>query len=75
MPVMVTGAINLEEQLVTIKATMDMLLKESTKKDEQIKHQNKYIIDLTKKLWRWTFKASNKGSGGEDSDKKFNDNE
>jgi len=33
-----------------MKATLDKFLKESIKKDVQIKHQNKWIDDLMKKL-------------------------
>ena len=40
MPVMVTGATNFEEQLASMKATLDRLSKQSAEKDAQIKCQN-----------------------------------
>jgi len=40
MPVIVTEAATIEEQLASMKATLDRLSKESAKKDAQIKHQN-----------------------------------
>jgi len=65
MPVMVTVATNLvatnfEEQLAGMKATLERLLKENVENDAQIKRQNKQIVDLTKKLEKWTSEASNK---------------
>ena len=50
MPVMVTEVTNIEEQLASMKATMDKLLKEGAQKDAQIKCQNEQIAYLTKKL-------------------------
>ena len=41
MPVMVTKAINLEEELANMKVTLERLSKESEEKDTQIKRQNK----------------------------------
>ena len=35
--VMMTGAANLEEQLTSMKATLDRLSKESAEKDDQVK--------------------------------------
>jgi len=43
-------AINLEEQLTSMKAMLERLSKENAEKDAKIKHQNKRITDLTKKL-------------------------
>jgi len=43
-------AINVEEQLASMKATLKRLSKEKDEKDAKIKHQDKQIIDLTKKL-------------------------
>jgi len=40
MPVMVTEALNFEEQLINMKAMLDRLSKETTKNDIQIKYQN-----------------------------------
>ena len=75
MPVMVTETINLEKQLANIKATLDRLSKENTKKDVQIKRQSKQITDLTKKLGKQTSEAFNKCSSNEDSDKGSNHSE
>jgi len=52
-----------------MKATLNKLFKESAKKDAQIKHQNKQIVDLIKKLEMQPIKASNECSDAEDSDK------
>jgi len=41
---------NLEEQLASMKATLERLCKESVQKDAQIKRQNKQIANSTKKL-------------------------
>ena len=60
MPVMVIETINLKEQLTDLKATLERLLKENVENDAQIKRQNKQIVDLTKKLEKWTSEASNK---------------
>ena len=40
MPVMVTEALNFEEQLINMKAMLDRLSKETTENDIQIKYQN-----------------------------------
>jgi len=40
MPVMVIAATNVEEQLASMKATLNRLSKESAEKDAQIKRQN-----------------------------------
>jgi len=68
MPVMVIEVTNIEEQLASMKATPDKLLKESVEKDAQIKRQNKQIADLTKKLEKRPIETSNKCSDVEDSD-------
>ena len=75
MPVMMTGAANLEEQLASMKAILDRLSKESAEKDAQIKRQNDQIAELTKKLEKKFSEASNKGSGAEDSDKESHHSE
>jgi len=72
---MVTAATNFEEQLASMKATLDRLSKESVEKDAQIKHQNDQIIEPMKKLEKKFFEASNKGSSTEDSDKESNHSE
>jgi len=56
-PVMVIQASNLEEELVNMKATLERLSKESEENDVQIKHQNKQITDLIKKLENRSSKA------------------
>ena len=68
-------AINLVEHLADMKAILDRLPKESTEKDIQIKHQNKKIVDLTKKLEKQSSRAFNKGSNSEDFDKESNHTE
>ena len=55
-------AMNLEEQLASMKATLERLCKESAQQDAQIRRQNKQIADLTKKLEKRPLEASNKGS-------------
>jgi len=71
---MVAEAINLEEELVNIKAILEGLSKENEEKDAQIKRQNKQITDLKKKLEKRSSAASDKGSISEDSDKESNRN-
>ena len=66
---------NLEEQLASMKATLERLCKESVQKDAQIKRQNKQIANSTKKLEKWPIEAFNKCSGAEDSGKGSNHNE
>ena len=58
-----------------MKATLDRLLKESAEKDAQIKHQNKQIANLTKKLEKRPIEASNKCSDAKDSDDEYKHNE
>ena len=58
-----------------MKATLDRLSEESVEKDTQIQCQNEQTAKLTKKLEKKSFKASNKGSGNEYSDKESNHNE
>ena len=41
MSVVMTDAINIEEQLANMKATIEKLAKESLEKDAQIKRQSK----------------------------------
>jgi len=72
MPVMVTEAINLDEELANMKGTLERLSKESEEKNAQIKHQNKQIANLKKKLEKQLSEASNKSSSGKDSDKESN---
>jgi len=67
MPVMVTNAANIKEQLTSMKATLDRLSRESSKKDAQIKRQNEQIVELMKRLEKKSFETSNKGSDEEDS--------
>ena len=72
---MVTELTNIEEQLASMKATLDKLLKESVEKDAQIKLQNEQIADLTKKLKKQPIEASNKCADAEDSDDESHYNE
>jgi len=75
MPVMVTEAAEIKDQLASMKATLDRLSKESAEKDAQINRQNEQIAKLMKKLEKKSSEASNKGSGDEDSDKESNRDE
>jgi len=50
MSVMVIELTGIEEQLASMKATLDRLLKESAEKNAQIKRQSRQIVNLTKKL-------------------------
>jgi len=43
-------AINLEEQLTSRKVTLERLSNDNAEKDAKIKHQDKQIFNLTKKL-------------------------
>jgi len=72
MPVIVTEAASVEEQLASMKATLDRLFRESAEKDTQIKHQNEQIAELMKRLEKKSSEASNKDSDEEDSVKESN---
>ena len=67
--------INLEEQLASMKVTLERLCKENAEKDSKIKHQNERITNLTKKLEKRPLKACNKGLQSKESDKELNHNE
>ena len=75
MSVMVTEVTSIEEQLASMKVTLDRLLKESVEKDAQIKRQSRQIANLTKKLEKQPIQASNKCLDAEDFDKKSNHDE
>jgi len=45
MPVMVTNAITLEEELTNMKVTLERLSKEREEKDAQIKRETMHIVD------------------------------
>jgi len=62
-------AINLEEQLASMKATLERLCKENAEKNAKIKHKNERIADLTKKLEKQPFEACNKGSQSKELNK------
>ena len=72
MLVMLKKVFNIEQEFANMKATLERLSKESVEKDAQIKHQNKHITDLTKKLEKQSSRAFNKGLSNEDSDKEYN---
>ena len=72
MSVMVTEAANVEEQLASMKATMDTLSREIAKKNDQIRRQNEKIVELMKLLEKKSSEASNKDSYEEDSDRESN---
>jgi len=68
MPVMVTKAANVEEQLESMKATLDRPSRESAEKNAQIKCQNEQIAELMNRLEKKSSEASNKDSEEEDPD-------
>jgi len=72
MPVMVTEAAKVEEQLASMRTTLDRLATESAEKVAQIKRQNEQIAELMKRLEKKSSDASNKDSDEEDSDKESN---
>jgi len=49
VPPMMIGAVNFEEELASMKATLERLSKESTEKDTRIKLQEEHIAKLIKK--------------------------
>ena len=57
---MMTGAINLEEEFDSMKATLERLSKESAKKDAHIERQEEHIAKLQKKLDKGACPSSNK---------------
>ena len=65
-------AINLKEQLASMKTTLERFSKENVEKDDKIKLQNKQIADLTKKLKKRPLETSNKGSQSKESYKESN---
>ena len=69
MLAMMIGAVNLEEELANIKATLEKLSKESPKKDAHIKCQEEHIAKLMKKLEKGPRAWSNEGASN-DEDKK-----
>ena len=75
MPVMMIRAANLEEQLASMKATLDRLSKDSAENNAQIKCQNDQIAELMKRLEKKFSEAFNKGSGTVASDKDSNHGE
>ena len=66
---MVTKADNVEDQLASMKTTLETLAKESLKNDAQIKRQSERIASLMNKQEKKLFESSNKGSDGEESEK------
>ena len=50
MPVMIIGTNNLEEEVATIKATVEKLTKKNKEKEARLKLQEEKIIRLTRKL-------------------------
>ena len=75
MSVMMMRAFNLEEELGSMKATLERLSKENVENDAKTEHQNKQIIDLTKKMGKGSPEASNKGSNNEKFDKESDSKE
>jgi len=50
MPVMTIGTNNLEEEMVSMKAMLEQIVKESEEKEAHIKLQEEKIARLTRKL-------------------------
>ena len=72
MPVMVTEVTSIEEQLASMKATLERLAKESLEKDAQIKHQSEQIANMMKNMEKQLSEFSNKALDGEESNKELN---
>ena len=53
MPVMAVGTNNLEEEMASIKAMLERLVKKSEEKEARIKLQEENIARLTRKLEKW----------------------
>lgn len=72
MPAMMTGVVNLEEELASIKATLERLSKESAEKDARIKCQEEHIAKLMKKLKKGPRASSNEGASNDEDEKGSN---
>ena len=53
MPIMVTEAVNFEEQLASMKAPLNILSKKSAEKDTQIKRQNEHKEAREEVIWNF----------------------
>jgi len=72
MHAMIIGAVNFEEEFTSLKATLERLSKESTKKDARIKRQEEHIAKLLKKLDKGPRVLSNKGASSDEDEKGSN---
>ena len=72
MPAMMIGAVNLEEEFTSTKATLERLSKESAVKDTCIKGQDKHIAKLLKKLDKRLRASSNRGASSDEDEKGSN---
>jgi len=75
MPAMMVGAVNLEEEFVTMKATLERLSKESAEKDTCIKRQEEHITKLLKKLDKGPHASSNRGASSDEDENGSNRSE
>jgi len=71
MPAMMIGAINFEEELASLKATLERLSKESVEKDTHIKRQEEHM----KKLEKGPRASFNKGTSSDEVEKGSNRSE
>jgi len=74
MPAMI-GAMNLEEEFASMKATLKRLSKESAEKDARIKRQEEHITKLLKKLDKGFRTSSNRGASSDEDKKESNRSE
>jgi len=72
MLVMMIGAMNLEEEFVSMKAVLERLSKDSAENDAGIKCQEEHIAKLLKKLDEWPCASSNNGASNDEDEKGSN---
>jgi len=69
MPTIIVGAINFEEEVASMKATLERLSKENAEKNARIKRQEEHIAKLLKKLDKGPRASSNKGASSDETKK------
>ena len=69
VPAMMIGAMNLEEEFTSMKATLERLSKENAEKDARLKHQEERIAKLLKKLDKGPRASSNRGTSSDEDQK------
>jgi len=69
MPAMMIGAVNLEEEFASMKATLERLSKESAEKGARIRCQEEHIVNLLKKLDKGLRASSNRGVSSDEDEK------